>query len=883
MAISQLPQAPYRQDRKIFPTPIIGDVLFSEVRDCTRSEIPEYGTPHPNPKKWPDHKLVFVKTVDIERDGIFEFFYAAERENQDLYNFSSGYRNVVGNAGGREFRVVQRSYVTLRDKFQPMDIEFGTPMMNVPEGKFDDVEYVFFDRQQQPIQEQELNALFVAEVHTYIEKAFLDYKISYGTQKSEVVPEKFRALIPQTTTEQIVEGLAEQPVLTGSQLSVTEDQINPDIKVVKTVSRADQQTGYVLSGKQVTNVLQVADVVETIVPDGTTIETTALTVDGSVESLGNGQSIQRVITAPELFAAESYSVQVPDLVPEKFRVLVPTENTEQTVEGTAEMPTLAVGELQVSEQQLNVHVKRKSRTKRDVTNLPKSITQKTTTGEKQIATITDTLQIGDTTEAPTALKDIQSDALGDGTYVVRKTEVPDLFKAEIYEAQITDNVPERFRAEIPTITERVDKIGKASQPTLSAGVLEHNQQQINEFVYREQITKRDVVSDVALPEVERAYVEGTVAKVNDKLSTSPEIESGLYVAESQATAIGDGKFVVQTVKVDGWPELKSSEWNDELNVSVVRTEQYVAPPTSFNSPNTSYRAINKDRSLKIQEQEPTTALTNYVMSFPIQVDVRLPDVLEYVSVAWVEEKAEGKFDSGWDGNSMGTSWSLNGSEQASAESSGGLKPELVITMRRPWGSDLPATAYYFFIKRVGNSVSQGAFMSKLSSLCGSTVNQWPSFSPVSHTVVLTGGSVSVQARVNWTSGARMSDENYTWEKSAGKGTSYNVGSYINAVTIPPSIHKTIDIATGYDMPKKLEVSATCSSATPLKGLYFPYVSVSETAKHEIKANVSPTELEATSPDKIPDSGLYVVKSEVVPYKWGWAKCYAVVLDAAEIA
>ena len=74
MAVSQLPQAPYRQDRRIYPTPIIGDVLFSEVRDCTRSEIPEYGTLHPNPKKWPDHKLVYVKPVDIERDGIFEFF-----------------------------------------------------------------------------------------------------------------------------------------------------------------------------------------------------------------------------------------------------------------------------------------------------------------------------------------------------------------------------------------------------------------------------------------------------------------------------------------------------------------------------------------------------------------------------------------------------------------------------------------------------------------------------------------------------------------------------------------------------------------------------------------------------------------------------------------
>ena len=82
MPVSQLPQAPYRQDRKIFPTPIIGDVLFSEVRDCNRGNpFPEYGTPYPNSNKWPDHKLVYIKPVDIERNEIFEFFYTLRINN----------------------------------------------------------------------------------------------------------------------------------------------------------------------------------------------------------------------------------------------------------------------------------------------------------------------------------------------------------------------------------------------------------------------------------------------------------------------------------------------------------------------------------------------------------------------------------------------------------------------------------------------------------------------------------------------------------------------------------------------------------------------------------------------------------------------------------
>jgi hypothetical protein len=947
MAVSQLPQAPYRQDRRIYPTPIIGDVLFSEVRDCTRIEIPEYGTPHPNPKKWPDHKLVFVKPVDIERDGIFEFFYAAERENQDLYNFSSGYRNVVGNAGGREFRVVQRTYVTLREKFKPMDIEFGTPMMDVPEGKFSDVEYVFFDRQQQQIQEQELNALFVAEVHTYIEKAFLEYKLSYGTQKSEVVPEKFRALIPQTSTEQIVEGLAEQPTLTGSQLSVTEDQINPDIKVVRTVSRADQQTGYSLSGKQVTNVLQVADVVETIVPDGTTIETTALTVDGSIESLGNGQSIQRVITAPELFAAESYSAQRPDPVPEKFRVLTPTENIEETVEGTAAMPTLAAGDLQVSEQQLNVHVKRKSRTKRNLTTLPKSITQKVTTGEKQVATITDTLQNGDTTETPTATKDIQSDALGDGTYVVRKVEVPELFSAKGFTAQKSDTIPEKFRAQVPTNTEQQNKIGQATQPSLSAGELERSQQQLNEFVYREQITKRDVVGDVTLPEVKRAYVEGTIASVEEKLTSDPTIESGFLVSESAANPIGDGKFIVQTVKVNSWPELKSSEWDPVLNTQVVRTEQFVTPPSTFNEDNTAYRAINEDRTLKVIENVPLEALNNYVMSFPIQADLQLPNVLKRLEVVWAESVSTGEFTSDWNGFvPQPDEVNLNASESGSATTSVSLKPELIVDIEQPWGSDISATAYYFFMKSENNSVTETAFLDRLTAINGgNVVSRWPSFRPVSHTIVLQGVAGTVKSTLNVSAAsASTSYEEATgqdgtsnfggvdsdpyaypsgvksWERNIGKGKDYDLDVVLNAVTIPPTIHGLIDIKNADTIYRNITAKANVkwdysTEYTQVAGgtylddgyppevkttyitwwgsmlengfihpsLYFPKVDEESSINTQIVGDINPKQLEPTALEKIPTSGLYVIKSTIEPYKWGWVKCGAWVLDASVLA
>lgn len=877
MAISQLPQAPYRQDKKIFPTPIIGDVLFSEVRDCTRIEIPEYGSPHPNSNKWPDHKLVYVKSVDIERDGIFEFFYAAERANQDLYNYSSGYRNVVGNAGGREFQVVQRSYVTLRESFQPADIEFGALMPNVPEGKFDDVEYIFFDREQKQIQELELNSLFVAEVHTYVEKAVLDEQLSLSVEKQDPLPPKFRVSSPTTTTEELAEGQIITPTLTGDQLAATEDQINPNLKRKRTVSRSSTENTNSLSGKQVTNDLQVADVVETIVPDGTTIETSELTVDGSVESLGNGESIQRVITTTKLFTAKSYSTQRPDLTPEKFRVLSPTESTEENEAGTAEMPDLVAGELEATEQQVNVHVKRKRKTTRDTSILPQSLTQKATTNDKQIATVTETLQLGDTSETPTATLDIQSEVLGDGTYVVRRIEVPELFAAESHSVQKPDIVPERFRSQVPTTTEQSNKIGQAAPPSLAIGEIERSQQQINDFVYREQVTKRNITGEAELPEVQQAYVEGTIGKASEKFTSNPAIEKGLHVSESRATPVGDGKFVVQTVKVNAWPSLKSSEWDSVLNTHVGRTETFVTPPATFSESNTSYRAVNEDRSLKVTETEPTKALENYLLSFPVQIDIQLPNVLKHISVVWSDQYSEGSFSSDWDGWGQGTkSFSLSGSESGSATSSVSLKPELVIDIEQPWGSDLTATSYYFFIKNQSNAVSSAMLMARMSEILDSPVKKWPTFKPRSHSIILEGVSGAIKANVSAAaSKSWQKDNGDSWDKTESKGQEYDLGTSLNAVTLPPTIHGAITLS---NTSKQRTIKA--SANVGWYGNNFPTVVVNNSLEKSVYGNVTPSLLGATTPSSIPTSGLYIVKSSIEPYKWGWVRCAAVVIDAS---
>jgi hypothetical protein len=159
-------------------------VLFSEIRDCNRILIPEYGTPHPDTVKWPHHKLVYVKPVDIERNEIFEFFYAADRENQDLYNWTSD----IANIADMRFDTVKRIYVFRRDDYNPEELQMGDPMPNIPVNRFPDpvtadgdettndddppsyANHVLAYRNQLNSSDEVLNSIFIVEERVYVKR-----------------------------------------------------------------------------------------------------------------------------------------------------------------------------------------------------------------------------------------------------------------------------------------------------------------------------------------------------------------------------------------------------------------------------------------------------------------------------------------------------------------------------------------------------------------------------------------------------------------------------------------------------------------------------------------------------------------------------------------
>jgi hypothetical protein len=172
--MAALQRAPVRQSEIIYPTPLVSDVLFSELVDTTRNAVPAYGTAHPNTVKWPHHELVFAKEADAGdsgRDGVFEFFYAAKRENQDDYNFE-----LLGGEQVVRTYVVKRELYFARPVGHPLAVEgeflYPPAGIDTPDIRFAD--YCFADDTQRRY-EKEFDSVYVVIQRRFIRPITVDF------------------------------------------------------------------------------------------------------------------------------------------------------------------------------------------------------------------------------------------------------------------------------------------------------------------------------------------------------------------------------------------------------------------------------------------------------------------------------------------------------------------------------------------------------------------------------------------------------------------------------------------------------------------------------------------------------------------------------------
>jgi hypothetical protein len=152
-------------ERRVFLylTPNQNDFVFYELVDRKNeklepSPLPEFGEDH---SEFTDHK--FVAAVPNDNIGDFyKYYYARDRFNEDQYNFSESFVDI----GGVRVSLVRRSYVVLRDSYDPNSPEVGAAMPSDPSNKFTG-NYLLVDRLQRPIEDETLSSLYVSEERIY--------------------------------------------------------------------------------------------------------------------------------------------------------------------------------------------------------------------------------------------------------------------------------------------------------------------------------------------------------------------------------------------------------------------------------------------------------------------------------------------------------------------------------------------------------------------------------------------------------------------------------------------------------------------------------------------------------------------------------------------
>ena len=383
----------------------------------------------------------------------------------------------------------------------------------------------------------------------------------FDKEITDVIPHKFKATLPVSTQSAVSIGTAIDPTMVDGDLKRTSEQINVFVKKDTRIFRDVTVLPISLIDYKLTGKLQVSTATATLALGLQTITPNERYIDAAVENLGNNTSLKTTEIVASLFTEASFEAQIPDLIPEKFRPVVPTRRESVNSAGTAAAPTLATGELSHTSEQVNAFVVRDTSQFRDITSLPVSLTDYELTREKQISTVIATLATGLQTLTPTALTDkAMVDNLGNNLSLKSVGTVPALFVAESFGKQIPDMIPEKFRVAVPTSRhELLVADTSANDRALATGELSYVSEQVNAFVVKETSTGR---SSVTLPVSLTDYRMTQQQQVATVLAT---LATGLQTLVPDAT----------------WIEANVDNLGNNTSLKSVATVPFVFPDDSY--------------------------------------------------------------------------------------------------------------------------------------------------------------------------------------------------------------------------------------------------------------------------------------------------------------
>lgn len=378
-----------------------------------------------------------------------------------------------------------------------------------------------------------------------------------STEMPDVLPTKWRALIPIHLHEETFTGnVTDPPVLGPAEFSRTEHQ--EDVFNLRRSTKSFAEPGPYpidLFEEKMTPDQQVETIRERLSNVTQHLIVTPTMVEGEITALGDGRSIMRTGTTPEVFRKLTTSKEKLDVTPEVFRAALPIDEKRETFTGQVVDPqVLGTNELYRQEVQDTEFNMTRTTRKRVPVGYPAYAFEYKLTPEQQLETVTNKLDLGLQTLVPSGLM-LEGDVrdLGNGTSVLRTGTVPSVFPKLTASKEKLDRTPEVFRAAIPLDEKRITIPGIVTDPQiLGTNELFRQETQDTEFNLTRTTRKRVPLSVYPVSVIEYGM---TPAKVSTTITSTLDVGLQTIVPDfltmaASVTDLGDGRSVKKVEEAD---------------------------------------------------------------------------------------------------------------------------------------------------------------------------------------------------------------------------------------------------------------------------------------------------------------------------------------------
>lgn len=442
-------------------------------------------------------------------------------------------------------------------------------------------------------------------------------------------------------------------------------------------------------------------------------------------------------------------------------------------------------------------------------------------------------------------------------------------------------IPDEWRAKLGfTQTQQKQPIDVAPSAVSGTAVESRVEQELTDERKKVDVVLGDPTGQ-SLSEV-RFTEHGTLATTVRTLvggSTTPS-----YLTEEIAEHdLGNGYKDLRVTTSPSFGTRPGQYYDEQRNFLVGFVEQLVAKNDFIGTAKTEVTPISdvlyRRRTITTPSQSDLDS-ARFSFAGNIDLSADLPQVLRGISVVYNKQSGSGFGGipaSNISAVAVGTSGSVQESPSGRAQASGGIIPELVIDIYRPWARKVPCVTYVFSML---TPVTRTSMLSKVATFAGTPVHDWPKFQPEPLTIIALSENVSLSAEAQAHARLSYSTSEASGESYYGGGRSEENGLSNHVVDIPECVHDAITI-------KKPTATVTVSvraeaSLLPITSIGHGGIggvtNVFENTK-DVNATVIPSYIPATGGvTSIPTSGLYLADLRSEPGPYGTVSIAATIVD-----